>query len=211
MAFFPRYCSGDFTPLFQLLDDYDMHQSTRRPNNKKATSIRTFTPKFDVYELQDSYYLDGELPGVDQSNIEIEFSDPQTLVIKGRSERNYQKQEQQQQQQPEAEADDRSETSSVKSHQPTVEDWDEMSDAPSTSDAQPTPASTPKNKAPIKKNPEPAYKFWATERSIGEFHRTFTFPTRVDQDSVRASLNNGILSVALPKEPAPQLKKVRVQ
>ncbi|KAL4961457.1 Hsp20/alpha crystallin family protein [Aspergillus stella-maris] len=209
MAFFPRYCSGDFTPLFQLLDDYDMHQSTRRPNNKKATSVRTFTPKFDVYELQDSYYLDGELPGVDQSKIEIEFSDPQTLVIKGRSERNYQKQEQHQQ--LEAEADDRSETSSVKSHQPTVEDWDEMSDAPSTSDAQPTPASTPKNKAPVKKNPEPAYKFWATERLIGEFHRTFTFPTRVDQDSVRASLNNGILSVALPKEPAPQLKKVRVQ
>ncbi|KAL4985052.1 HSP20-like chaperone [Aspergillus falconensis] len=205
MAFFPRYCSGDFAPLFQLLDDYDMHQATRRPN--KATNVRTFAPKFDAYEQGDRFYLDGELPGVEQSNIEIEFTDPQTLVIKGRSERNYHNQ------QSEAEADDRSETSSVKSLQPTVEDWDEMNDA--TPAVERTPASTPKGKAAERtsstKRKEPAYKFWASERSIGEFHRTFTFPTRVDQDAVRASLSNGILSVMLPKEPAPQLKKVRVE
>ncbi|KAL4783480.1 heat shock Hsp30-like protein [Aspergillus varians] len=207
MAFFPRYCSGDFTPLFQLLDDYDVHQSTRR-STKKATTVRTFTPKFDVYELNDRYYLDGELPGVDQSNIEIEFSDPQTLVIKGRSQRNYNKE----QEQPEPETDNRSETSSVKSHQPTVEDWDEMSDATPTTEL--TPAPTPKEKRVVektKKSSDPAYKLWASERSIGEFHRVFAFPTRVDQDSVKASLNNGILSVVLPKEPAPQLKKIRVE
>ncbi|KAL4868759.1 hypothetical protein BDV12DRAFT_168945 [Aspergillus spectabilis] len=201
MAFYPRYCPGGFTPLFQLLDDFDMHQSTRRPN-KKVTTVRTFTPKFDVYELNDRYYLDGELPGVEQSNIEIEFTDPQTLVIKGRSERNYHKEQQH-------ETDDRSETSSVKSFQPTVEDWDEMTDA--TPAAESTPAPTPKGKAVEQKSPEPAYKFWASERAIGEFQRTFNFPTRVDQDTVKASLSNGILSVVLPKEPAPQLKKIRVE
>ncbi|KAL4875576.1 HSP20-like chaperone [Aspergillus karnatakaensis] len=201
MAFYPRYCSGDFTPLFQLLDDYDLHQSTRRPN-KKTTPVKTFSPKFDVYELNDRYYLDGELPGVEQSNIEIEFTDPQTLVIKGRSDRNYQKDQQ-------PEADDRSETSSIKSHQPTVEDWDEMSDTASATEM--TPVSIPRGNSAEQKAPEQAYKFWATERSIGEFQRTFNFPTRVDQDSVRASLNNGLLSVSLPKEPAPQLKKIRVE
>ncbi|KAL2795818.1 HSP20-like chaperone [Aspergillus keveii] len=177
MAFFPRYCQGDFAPLFQLLDDYDLHQSTRRPT-KKTTPIKTFAPKFDVYELNDRYYLDGELPGVEQNNIEIEFSDPQTLVIKGLSERNYHQQHRSKEEEL-PDADDRSETSSKKQ--------------------------TPK------KTPTPAYKFWATERSVGEFHRTFTFPTRVDQDSVKASLTNGILSVVLPKEPTPQLKKIRVE
>ncbi|KAL2857713.1 HSP20-like chaperone [Aspergillus pseudoustus] len=209
MAFLPRYCQGDFAPLFQLLDDYDLHQSTRRPT-KKSTPVKTFTPKFDVYELKDRYYLDGELPGVGQSNIEIEFSDPQTLVIKGRSERNYHQQHISKEEEL-PDADDRSETSSVKSHQPTVEDWDEMSDAP----AEHTPASTPRETVVEKETPkqtlEPIYKFWATERSIGEFHRTFTFSTRVDQDSVKASLTNGILSVVLPKEPTPQLKKIRVE
>ncbi|CBF81205.1 Hsp20/alpha crystallin family protein [Aspergillus nidulans FGSC A4] len=205
MAFFPRYCSGDFAPLFQLLDDYDMHQATRRPN-KKVTNVRTFVPKFDVYEQGDRYYLDGELPGVSQSNIEIEFTDPQTLVIKGHSKRNYHHKS-------EPDTDDKSETSSVKSLQPTVEDWDEMEDA--TPAVEQTPSLGPKEKA-VEKNSstrsqEPAYKFWASERLVGEFSRTFAFPTRVDQDAVRASLNNGILSVVLPKEPAPQLKKVRVE
>lgn len=206
MAFFPRYCSGDFAPLFQLLDDYNVHQSTRHPN-KKVTNVRTFSPKFDVYEQNDRYFLDGELPGVAQSNIDIEFTDPQTLVIKGRSERNYHKERPSESN----DNDDMSDTSSVKSHQPTVEDWDEMSDAPATSEQ--TPASTPKEKVPEKtfQSAEPAYKFWASERSIGDFHRTFSFPTRVDQDSVKASLNNGVLSLVLPKEPAPQLKKVRVE
>ncbi|KAL3470670.1 HSP20-like chaperone [Aspergillus californicus] len=217
MNFFPRYYSGDFAPLFQLLDDYDMHQSTRQvPATKKVTPVRTFTPKFDVYELSNNYHLAGELPGVSQSNIEIEFTDPQTLVIRGRSERNYH-------QQAEAKAeteptDDRSETSSVRSHQPTVEDWDEMTDAITAPTAVHTPVSTPQEKTLEKgseekkqqKSPQAAYKFWATERSIGEFHRTFTFPIRVDQNFVRASLNNGILSLVLPKEAAPQLKKIRV-
>ncbi|KAL4737471.1 HSP20-like chaperone [Aspergillus similis] len=204
MAFLPRYCSGDFAPLFQLLDDYDMHQATHRPN-KKVTNVRTFVPKFDVYEQGDRYYLDGELPGVEQSNIEIEFTDPQTLVIKGHSERNYHKSD--------PETDGRSETSSVKSLQPTVEDWDEMLDA--TPAVERTPASGAREKAVEKTSStngqELAYKFWASERLVGEFYRTFAFPTRVDQDAVRASLNNGILSVVLPKEPAPQLKKVRVE
>lgn len=201
MVFFPRYCSGDFAPLFQLLDDYDVHQSTRRPN-KKVTPVRTFAPKFDVYELNDRYYLDGELPGVEQNDVDIEFSDPQTLVIRGRSQRNYHEKNQ-------AESDDGSETSSVKSHQPTVENWDETTDATPTTE--PTPAPTREENTAEKNSPESTYKFWASERSIGEFHRAFAFPTRVDQDSVKASLKNGILSVVLPKEPVPQLKKVRVQ
>ncbi|KAI9373329.1 HSP20-like chaperone [Aspergillus egyptiacus] len=202
MAFFPRHCSGDFAPLFQLLDDYDMHQSTRRSNNK-AAAARTFSPKFDIYELNNRYYLDGELPGVNQSNVEIEFTDPQTLIIRGRSERNYGHHKQQ------PDADDKSETSSVRSLQPTVEEWDEMTDADPVTER--TPASAPKEKAVGKKSSEPAYKFWVSERSIGAFHRAFTFPTRIDQDSVKASLNNGILSLTLPKEPAPQLKKIRVE
>lgn len=201
MAFFPRYCSGDFAPLFQLLDDYDVHQSTRRPN-KKVTSVPNFTPKFDVYELDDRYYLDGELPGVEQNDVDIEFSDPQTLVIKGRSQRNYHREKQ-------TVSDDGTESSSVKSHQPTVEDWDEMTDATPTTE--PTPAPTAEENNAEKSSPEPCSKFWASERSVGEFHRAFAFPTRVDQDSVKASLKNGILSVVLPKEAAPQLKKVRVQ
>ena len=37
------------------------------------------------------------------------------------------------------------------------------------------------------------------ERSVGDFMRTFKFPTGVDQEKVNASMENGILSISVPK------------
>ncbi|KAF3911436.1 hypothetical protein ABW20_dc0104490 [Dactylellina cionopaga] len=57
---------------------------------------RYIAPKFDVSETQDSYILEGELPGVsNKSTISIDFEDAQTIVIKGevsRVKRNFSKQ-----------------------------------------------------------------------------------------------------------------------
>lgn len=77
---------SDFGPLFRLLDDYDIHRASRDQTNG---TVNTYAPRFDVRETKDSYNLDGELPGALQKDVEIEFSDPQTLVIKGHSERQY--------------------------------------------------------------------------------------------------------------------------
>lgn len=77
--------TGDFAPLFRLLDDYDVHR-----NSRNQATLSSFAPRFDVRETDSSYQLDGELPGAIQKNVDIEFSDAQTLVIKGHSEREYQ-------------------------------------------------------------------------------------------------------------------------
>ncbi|RAK98335.1 Hsp20/alpha crystallin family protein [Aspergillus ibericus CBS 121593] len=193
MAFFPRF-TGDFSPLFQLLDDYDVHRSSR-PKNRKVTPVRSFTPKFDVYEVNDVYHLDGELPGVEPSNIEIEFSDPHTLVIKGRVEKNNVPT-------PLATA----QTSAIKPHQPTVEDENESEDKEMVSSSDNSSA-----QLDAQEQPEPACKYWVSERQTGEFYRMFTFPTRVHQDAVKANLTNGILSLLVPKEPVPQVKKIRLE
>ncbi|KAJ6113707.1 30 kDa heat shock protein [Penicillium sp. IBT 18751x] len=186
-------CNSDFRPLFRLLDDYETHRTGAAPATSTstytpATSTQTYTPAFDVRELNDGYYLDGELPGVSQSNIDIEFSDPQTLIIKGHSERAYQNDTNN--------ADSKQGTRRWR--QPTVEDEEAASTDTDTDLDSVTPES------------QPSFHYWASERSIGEFQRTFTFPTRVDQDAVRASLKNGILSVVVPKEAAPKTKKIRI-
>jgi hypothetical protein len=85
MSLIPRFAAGEFAPLFRLLDDYDSHRSSQG----SFSSIRSFAPKFDVQEVKDAYHLDGELPGIDQKDIQIEFTNPYTLVIKGRTEREY--------------------------------------------------------------------------------------------------------------------------
>ncbi|KAK1143799.1 hypothetical protein N8T08_006050 [Aspergillus melleus] len=200
MAFFPCSSSG-LSPLFHLLDDYDVHRS--RSPKSRVRPVRSFSPRFDVYEQDGRYHLDGELPGVDQNNIDIEFTDPHTLVIKGRVERQYNDTASDTNEGVDEPADD---TSSNKSLQPTVEDEDELNSSATPESTAPTshPAAAPS------KSGSP-YKYWASERSIGHFQRTFSFPTRVDQEAVRASLRNGILSVIVPKEAAPKLKKIRVE
>ena len=43
---------------------------------KKNTS-----PKFDIQEDEHSYNLQGELPGVEKENVEIEWNDPQVCFF----------------------------------------------------------------------------------------------------------------------------------
>jgi HSP20 family molecular chaperone IbpA len=205
MAFFSQ--SG-FSPLFQLLNEYEAQPEYKLYNDSKPAqcpvqcpkpqSRTSFAPAFDVRELDEGYYLDGELPGVDQSNVEIEFTDPHTLVIKGHTDRNYNNTL------ANANATPSRSSSPAGWHKATVED-DPEEDAGSITSASTidTAASKPEEKA------QP--HFWAKERSVGDFQRTFSFTARVDQDAVRASLKNGILSVFVPKEAVPLPKKIRIQ
>ncbi|KAL1984315.1 hypothetical protein VTN96DRAFT_9273 [Rasamsonia emersonii] len=169
--------AGEFSSLFRLLDEYTDHISRRLgPDFYSGGGLRTIAPRFDMRESNDAYYLDGELPGIDQKDITIEFTDPKTLVVRGRTERNYETGEagagaggeQQQQQQ-------------TKAVEKTAEEQQQD------------------------------HRYWVSERSIGEFSRTFTFPAAVDQDNVKASLKNGILSITVPKTATAQTKRITIE
>ncbi|KAJ5516140.1 hypothetical protein N7527_007700 [Penicillium freii] len=58
---------------------------------------------------------------------------------------------------------------------------------------------------------KPTHRFWASERSVGEFQRVFSFPTPVDQHNVKASLKHGILSIKVPKTTAATSKKITIE
>lgn len=49
------------------------------------------------------------------------------------------------------------------------------------------------------------------ERSYGAFSRTIPLSSSVDEDNVKASFKNGILSVTLPKREAAQGKKIAIE
>jgi HSP20 family molecular chaperone IbpA len=131
--------------------------------------MRSFAPKFDVRESEASFHLDGELPGISQEDISIEFTDPQTLVVKGRTEREYHTPEPKEQANSEQAVEKSSKTAAT------------------------------------------SHRYWASERTVGEFSRSFSFPIRVDQDNVKASLKNGILSVVVPKATASATKKITIE
>jgi HSP20 family protein len=189
MSLFPRYTTaspydGGFRSLFRMMDDIATNYESANPS---STSIRAFSPKFDVVEVKDAYHLHGELPGLDQKDVSIEFADPHTLVIKGHVEHRYERSEP---------ADEGHKETTDASHKVTAEDESAEKSKESKETAVTT---TDGDKKDVARAGHHKTKYWVSERSVGEFHRSFSFPTSVDQDGVKATLKQGVLSITVPK------------
>lgn len=198
MSLFPRF-TNEFAPLFRLFDEYD-RQAFRGLDRELSQSIRSFTPKFDVKETKENYELHGELPGIEQKAINIEWTDNNTLTISGRHEN---VREEGQRPQGFIENNGEEPQKKIESHQPTVED--------ESAEANTKVATQSGQKDVAKHGEQPKVKYWVSERSVGEFHRSFAFPARVDQDAVKASLKDGILSIIVPKAKAPVARKINIE
>ena len=209
-SYFAEAPTSSFTPLFRLLDDFDCYsRSTQRPHRNH---LKSFNPKFDVKELPQFYELHGELAGVDQNDVELEFTDSQTLSIRGRSNRSY---ESDTRPAGVVDASDVSATTIVeggevnehKSHQATVEDENAPKETQEAMESEPMSAEA---KGAEEKAATEQSRYWVSERSVGEFSRSFSFPVRVDQDSVRASMKNGVLSIVVPKAKKAESRKITI-
>jgi len=220
MSFFPLTAyptsTSSFSPLFRLLDDFEQHQSGNSPSHysRHGGAFRSFTPKFDVKEIADAYELHGELPGIEQQDVEIEFTDAQTLLIKGRTEKSYTRGTP-----PAGFIEDSEKPAQIESgeqqhhvtpHKASVEDAPDAENGTDTTVANTKSSSSEVEKKKEEKK-EPAAKYWVSERSIGEFSRSFTFPGRIDQEGVTASMKNGILSIVVPKSKKPEGRKIAIQ
>jgi len=212
---------------------------------------RVINPDFDVSELENTYVLEGELPGVaDKNSISISFDDAQTIVIKGEVKRatrpfSEHKLTEEALQAAAAAADSAAETAVEESEdQPkekvrysaTVEDTADESEtasnasndfelldgpngptkadkgkAKATDDVEMTeakPAEEPKQQP--QQPEEPKAKFWVAERSVGVFERKFNFQGLIDQDNVKAHLEDGLLTVVVPKRQA-YVRQVQIE
>jgi HSP20 family protein len=53
--------------------------------------------------------------------------------------------------------------------------------------------------------------FHRTERSFGAFERSFTLPPYVDTDTVKASLQDGVLAVTLPRREEAKAREISIE
>jgi HSP20 family molecular chaperone IbpA len=206
--------SNDFSSLLNLLDQPIHHpQSLRRRLAESQDAVGAFTPRFDIKETKSAYELHGELPGIEQKNVDIEWGEGNTLTVHGRTE--YTRTDGT----PPKVEEEGWETAEVPEaekhnhyHKPTIEDSDE----PGESSTKPKEAEekTEVVKAPqageVAKEKQRA-KYWITERAVGEFHRSFSFPHPVDHDGVKATLKNGVLTVTVPKMEKPKVRRINVE
>ena len=206
MSFFPRAFishepSYSFTPLFRLLDDFHEYSSS-------SGGRKTLNPRFDARELESAYELHGELPGVDQKNIEIEFNDTQTITIRGRLERTYSSGT------PPAGFVEGGKIGgaitqggeSNNFHKASVEDEE---DNEKGKIGGPT-GEEQKQERKDEQQQDKRGKLWVSERSVGEFVRSFNFPSRVDHNNVKAHMKDGILTIVIPKIKKQESRKITI-
>jgi len=209
MAFFPRsFYNSDasFTPLFRLLDDFDKY--SQQPGGRqhgRCSAVPSWQPKFDVRETAESYELHGELPGLSKENVSIEFTEPQTMLVRGKVERAYTAGTP-----PGGQIEDTAMSGAIEgeepkaSHKATVEDEDVDGNSKDSA-YEVVEKQTEEEKKPVDKA-----KYWLTERSIGEFTRSFNFPARVDQDAVSANFKDGILNIVVPKAKPHESRRIAI-
>ena len=219
--FFPRFnaVGSDIAPLFRLLDSAmtDLVPSSRQPVRQ------TFTPRFDIREVGATYELQGELPGIDRNDLDIEFLDERTLVIRGRTgtetkETNESPNAVQSAKAVDDEAANDNASEKAANYKKASVEEEEYVDAGAereASEGAKTPSSSSAEAAPepeAKKDAEPSFKYWVSERSVGEFERRFRFPERVnlDANAVKANLKDGILSVVFPKVATREPRRINI-
>jgi len=201
--------SNSLTPLFRLLDDFDNYSRDSHHHHNSLGRSAFFTPKFDIKELPDHFELHGELAGLEQKDVEIEFTDRQTLTIRGHSERSFT-----------SGSPPTGLLSGPKEARGTITEAGESEaghkdDQPTVEDAD-LPQSSGKGDVSIQDHPRKEQqnaseeKYWVSERSVGQFARSFSFPGIIDQDAVKASMKNGILSILVPKAKKQAGRKITI-
>jgi HSP20 family protein len=53
--------------------------------------------------------------------------------------------------------------------------------------------------------------FYRTERSYGSFERSFSLPAHADADHVQATLDNGVLTIKLPRREEARPREVQIE
>ncbi|RYO88548.1 hypothetical protein DL762_003670 [Monosporascus cannonballus] len=211
----PRYYSPaaepNFSGLFRLIDDWDRHvqQQTSGIVAQRGAGrhLPLITPKFDLKETDTAYELHGELPGIEKDRVSIEFSDDQTIVIRGSVERSHTSSSG-----TTAEGNENGnvnvgagDNADKQAHKPTVEDAPEGDSGNKNKSVEKSGSGEVQQQQSA-----PKYKYWVSERSFGEFQRSFSFPSRIDTEGVTASLNNGVLTIVVPKAKKHEARRVTI-
>lgn len=146
-------------------------------------------PAVDFKETKNDYVIEAEIPGVNKEDIQIECLDPHTLVLQGQYGRK-----------------DESHTPSPSEPGQVSRLDDNEGVLPSSAEGEEhgRPSDPMKRKtqarelSPSSTSPNLG-TYWHAERVSGQFRRSFTFPTPVDPNQIKASYRDGLLSILVPK------------
>lgn len=199
----PHTNPSGFSSLFKMLDDFERYSNqdgqltgTRGDGTSASGMQGIIAPKFDVTEHDKAYHLQGELPGVPPENVVLEFTDPQTLVVRGKVEREHTEGDPSMAPKRLGGGAEQGKIEGKKGEKEKGEQGVEKHKGEKEGE-----------KAGGASKP----KYWLSERSYGEFSRVFNFPSTVDQDKVEAKFDKGVLNVIVPKVEKKGTRRIEIK
>ncbi|RHZ68874.1 hypothetical protein Glove_292g46 [Diversispora epigaea] len=175
----------EFNRAFSLLEDplfnTALRSSTRFPSS--FTSTEYFRPSVDICETDKSYMVEAEVPGMKKDDLSVEFTNDNTLVLKGKIEKFTQR------------GDNNIRTveatpDTAGGATPGKATDESATEGSTTTVVQQQTTGEVSERSPV---------YWSSERVLGNFQRSFQFPGRIDPENVKANYKDGILSIIVPK------------
>ncbi|EKG18180.1 Heat shock protein Hsp20 [Macrophomina phaseolina MS6] len=204
--------------ILKTIDPYGAHAHALAIQQRLRSRRReALAPDFDVRETASAFYLEGELPGVrDRDAVRLDWIDRRTLSVEATIERVDLEVEwgllrpirvEMKKSPPSSEASSISSTiscassmsSSASSASSGVSEHG-GEDGMLVDEEKQRDEDAGSGKGSIEAQPsKPEVREWLSERRVGHYQRTFTFPTDVDASAIRARLGQGLLRVLVPK------------
>jgi HSP20 family protein len=186
-----------FLPLYRndssLWDSLDDHPFLNMNSSFFRDANITRANRANVSETENEYKVEVEVPGYQKPEISIEFGpDGKSLTISGKSEKSY-------------EEGDASAGKGVSVEE--VPDEAEQS-TKSSKKTESTAVTQTNNEQAVAQSAAP--KYWISERTVGSFSRSFTFRSGLDHEKATATLENGVLTVTIPKATKATAKKISI-
>jgi HSP20 family molecular chaperone IbpA len=156
-----------------------------RERSGSSSSEPVFVPEFDVHESENYYFLEGEFPGVkDKEDIHIEWVGHRNLVIDARIPK----------------VDEEAEWGILLGPPARREKEEEYeADVEIGESADRRHRERDQGHHGEKRRHRDALREFLSERNIGQYSRSFSFPHEVDPDGLKARLSHGLLKIIVPK------------
>jgi HSP20 family protein len=182
------FIARDLNRAFAALEEPLFQGSRSVPSAFRQLTRATAYPAMDIAETRKHYIVQAELPGARREDIEINFAEGDTLVLKGKMGRRLDLV-------PLAEGELENPSS-------------EASPQSKIASTQVEPQEGRQEVVQAERN-EPHW--WENERVVGAFQRSVTFPGKLDTSQVAAKYQDGILSIVIPKPEGEQTVRINVE
>jgi HSP20 family protein len=197
----------DFSPVLHYIHDLDRYFS----HDHRLTS--SFVPRFDLEEDEMFYYLIGDIPGGRAEDITIEPNDDHTLIIHGVTgcfgfslEPLIGRKSQHNSNELVSVPDQKRKAAGIHS---TYNNYKPPAPIPLPPQGHIRRGTTSYIGDTDRPKERSKKKVLLSERLVGDFRRTFTFPAPIVEEKVQATIKNGVLRLKIPKREKSTVEKLR--